>query len=113
VGEDRYIGLLADLRKYRDERDWQQFHVPKDLAIAITTEAAELLEHFLWRDGDELDRHLAKHRPEILSEIADIAIYLLYLCDALGEDILEVADRKRRSNLERHPVPVARGRARL
>jgi NTP pyrophosphatase (non-canonical NTP hydrolase) len=65
-----YRELVERLRRYRDDRDWGQFHTPKDLAIAVSTEAGELLELFLWRDvAEEPDR------PTLLGEIADVAIY--------------------------------------
>lgn len=103
-----YEELVKKLRRYRDERDWRQFHTPKDLAIAVTTEAGELLEHFLWRT----DAHALEQREELEAELADVAIYLLFLADALGVDLLEVADRKLERNFERHPVSATRGRSR-
>jgi NTP pyrophosphatase (non-canonical NTP hydrolase) len=108
----RYERVLDDLREYRDARDWRQFHRPKDLAIAVSTEAGELLEHFLWREGDELEAHIADHREDLALEIADVAIFLLFLSDELGIDLIQAIDRKRRINLERHPVAGTRGRSR-
>src|SRR4051794_29064110 len=103
-----YDALVEKLRSYRDERDWRQFHTLKDLAIAVSTEAGELLECFLWRTDAEAE---AK-REELEAELADVAIYLFFLSDALGVDLLEVADRKLEQNFERHPVSTTRGRSR-
>lgn len=107
-----YERLLDGLRRYRDDRTWRQFHRPKDLAIAVSTEAGELLEHFLWREGEELQVHLRDHRDEILGEIADVAIYLAYLCDGMGADLVEAMERKLAINLERHPPCATRGKSR-
>jgi NTP pyrophosphatase (non-canonical NTP hydrolase) len=106
-GTPNYPDLVQRLREYRDDRDWQQFHTPKDLAIAVSTEAGELLEHFLWtRDPDLPDRP-----RELPAEIADVAIYLVFLCDALGVDLLDAMNRKLDENLGRHPVDQVRGRS--
>ena len=104
--------VLEDLRRYRDARDWKQFHTPKDLAIAVATEAAELLEHFLWREGEEVDAHLASAAGEVELEVADIAIFLAFFCDACDIDLVQAIDRKQELNEERHPVDCTRGRAR-
>ncbi len=103
-----YGELIGRLRRYRDEREWAQFHTLKDLAIAVSTEAAELLECFLWRSDHQLDGH----QGEIEEEIADVAIYLVFLCDALDVDLLEVMKSKLEHNLARHTVPASRGRSR-
>jgi NTP pyrophosphatase (non-canonical NTP hydrolase) len=107
-----YRKVVDRLRRYRDDRDWGQFHTPKDLAIAISTEAGELLEHFLWRDATATDSHLDKARQDVLDEIADVAIYLVYLCDALDTDLLDVIEHKLDLNLTRHPMESTRGRSR-
>ena len=105
-----YSELIARLRAYRDDRDWRRFHTAKDLAIAVSTEAGELLEHFLWRSDREV---CSGDRDALAEEIADVAIYLVFLCDALDLDLLDLIERKLARNLERHPVEVARGRSRL
>lgn len=113
ITEISYTQTLEALRQYREARDWQKFHLPKDLAIAVSTEAAELLEHFQWRNRAALEDYLREHVDEIEQEVADIAIYLLFFCDALGFDLLQAVNRKLRINQERHPVERARGRARV
>src|SRR5947208_7148568 len=78
--------IRAAIRKFRDERDWMQFHNPKNLACSIAIEAAELLEHFQWKTEKQSTEHAKKYRNELATEIADIAIYLIELADNLGID---------------------------
>lgn len=101
--------ILEKIRRFRDEREWGQFHNPKDLAIAISLEAGELLEHFLWKNGDEIGGRVASHRDEIRDEIADIGIYLVELADILGIDLLEAMERKMEKNGEKYPVERVKG----
>ncbi|OGF63675.1 MAG: hypothetical protein A2Y62_02175 [Candidatus Fischerbacteria bacterium RBG_13_37_8] len=79
--------LIEKIRQFRDERDWMQFHDHKNMAISIIIEAAELLEHFQWKEKDEIDEYMARHLDEIEEEIADIAIYLFELADNLKLDL--------------------------
>lgn len=83
--------LSARLADFRDERDWQLFHNPKDLALALSVEAAELLECFLWRSPGELT---PKERQAMGAEAADILFYLLFFCDAAGIDLAQAAEAK-------------------
>ena len=101
--------ILQKIRQFRDERDWMKFHDPKNLAISITIEAAELLEHFQWKDDAEVGEHIRKHREEVADEIADVAIYLAELADNLGIDLIEAMSSKLRKNAEKYPVAKARG----
>lgn len=103
--------LQEELKKFRDERDWKKFHTPKDLSVAITLEAAELIEHFLWKDAEEINGYVEKHRGEIADEVADVAIYLLNLCNVLDVDLTSAIRNKIRRNRERYPVKKAKGSA--
>lgn len=106
---------LADLqekiRVFRDERDWMQFHNPKNVAISISLEAAELLEHFQWRTFAESEDYCRdeKARQEIADEMADIAIYLAELADNLDIDLLAAMDAKLAKNAAKYPTEKARG----
>jgi dCTP diphosphatase len=108
---------LSDLRDravaFRDERDWRQFHTPKDLAIAVGVEAAELAECFLWRSPAEIDDALrdTTYRSRVADEIADVLIFLLYLADATGIDVADAVDAKIGANAAKYPVERARGSA--
>jgi len=101
--------LLNQIRKFRDERDWAQFHNPKDMATAIAIEASELQEIFLWKTGDEIDQTTVAKRPEIQDELADIAVYLLELADNLDIDLEAAITAKLDKNASKYPVEKARG----
>ncbi|NNC89226.1 MAG: nucleotide pyrophosphohydrolase [Akkermansiaceae bacterium] len=103
--------ITGRIRAFRDERDWAQFHNPKDMAIAISVEASELLEHFLWKSPPEVEQRLVTHREDIEDEIADIAIYLAELADNLGIDLLAAMERKIAKNAARYPAAQVRGSA--
>ena len=111
--ERDYRDLVAAVRAFRDERDWAQFHNPKDLAVSISIEAAELLEHFQWKDAAEVEAHV--RNPEALravsDEMADVLILLVSCADRLGVDLLAAAHDKLARNAEKYPVEKARGRA--
>lgn len=101
--------VTSRIRAFRDERDWMQFHSPKELAAALAIEAAELQEIFLWKSPAEAaDVAAAKHEA-IRDEIADIAVYLLELADNLGIDLIEAIDAKMAKNAAKYPVEKARG----
>lgn len=97
------------IRAFRDERDWAKFHNPKDMAIALSIEAGELLEHFLWKNGPEVDARIEERREEIESEIADIGIYLTELADNLGIDLIAAMDKKITRNAEKYPAELVKG----
>jgi dCTP diphosphatase len=101
--------ITAKIRAFRDERDWAQFHNPKDMAIAISIEASELLEHFLWKNPEEVAERLQGKREEIEEEIADIGIYLTELADNLGIDLLAAMDRKIAKNALKYPADRVKG----
>ena len=105
--------LLQKILRFRDERDWAQFHQPKDLALAAGIEAAELGELFLWKTPDEVQACLKDpaFREQLGDEIADVLVYLLLLAHEAGVDPAEAADRKLAKNAAKYPVEHARGRA--
>jgi NTP pyrophosphatase (non-canonical NTP hydrolase) len=98
--------ITRALVKFRDARDWAQFHNPKDLAAALSIEAAELLELFLWKDAEDADR------GKVGEELADVISYALLLAHHYGLDVQEIVSAKIRANEERYPVEKARGSAR-
>jgi NTP pyrophosphatase (non-canonical NTP hydrolase) len=106
--------LLALLRTFRDDRDWKQFHHPKDLAAAIAIEAGELQEQFLWKTNDEVAADLAApaRRRAVVDEVADVLICTLLLADCLGIDIDRAVREKTAANAKKYPVSKARGTAR-
>ena len=106
--------LVRQVLAFRDERDWRQFHNPKDLAISISLEAAELLEHFQWKSPAEVAALVAdpQGQRQVSWEMADILILLISLADVLGTDLVKAAQEKLQENERRYPVERARGSAR-
>jgi NTP pyrophosphatase (non-canonical NTP hydrolase) len=101
--------VLKRIRQFRDERDWMKFHDPKNLAMSISIEAAELLEHFQWKTGQESSRYASENREAIADEVADIAIYLFEFADNIGVDLAAAVHRKLDKNAAKYPVDKARG----
>lgn len=99
--------IEAEVVGFSRERDWDQFHNPKDLALAVSVEAAELLEIFQWKD-DALSQQEVKHA---VSEIADVAQYLILLCRKFDTDLETVIMSKIAANRERFPIEESRGKA--
>lgn len=104
--------LAARLRSFADERDWERFHSPKNLAMAIAAEAGELLEHFQWLSEAESLELATEQREQAALEMADVLLYLVRLADRLGVDLPAVAHRKIDLNAEKYPAELARGHAR-
>ena len=96
--------LRKRLRAFAAERDWGQFHSPKNLACALSVEAAELLEHFQWMTEEQSRAPDAARREEIAHEAADVLLYLVQLADQLDIDLLAAADRKMALNALKYPV---------
>lgn len=103
--------LMEDLLAFRRERDWEQFHTPRNLAAGVCIEAAELLEHFQWAKDAELPEIVEKNRKAIEHEIADVAMYLSLLCNDLGVSLDDAVRRKLELNKQKYPVEKARGRS--
>lgn len=104
-------GLTHLLRDFVRERDWEQFHSPKNLSIALSVEASELLEHFQWLTQEESHNLPPDKRAAVEEEMADVLIYLVRLADRLGVDLLDAAERKMKRNGERYPAELVRGSA--
>lgn len=104
VAMDREI--IDALIKFRNERDWEQFHNPKDLALAISIEAGELLELFLWKKPEDADKEKVKQ------ELADILAFSYLLAEKYGFDVKEIVLEKIKLNAEKYPVDKAKGTAR-
>ena len=97
--------INKELRKFRDERDWAQFHNPKDLAIALSIEASELLELFLWKPAENADTDKVKE------ELADVFAYAFMLADKYGLDVTQIMREKLEKNKLKYPVTKAKGSA--
>ena len=103
--------LRDRLKAFAEERDWEQFHSPKNLAMALIVEAAELLEHFQWLTTEQSEALPADKQREVELEMADIFIYLMRLCERLEVDLLKVVDEKIKMNEEKYPADKVRGSA--
>ena len=103
--------LTAELRRFAKERDWDQFHSPKNLAAALSVETAEVLEHFQWLTEEQSRELPADKRSQIELELADVLLYLLRLSDQLNIDLLDAANRKLKINAKKYPPDRARGSA--
>lgn len=101
--------LQASLRTFAAERDWEQFHSPKNLASALSVEAAELLEHFQWLTEEQSRSIPTDKREAVAEEVADVFLYLLQLADKLGIDPLDAAHKKLLTNAVKYPVERAKG----
>lgn len=104
-----FDALRALIVAFRDERDWDQFHNPKELATALSIEASELLEHFLWKSPAEVEERIATRREDIADELADVGVYLIELADKVGVDLPTAIQRKMAKNAIKYPVEKAKG----
>ncbi|MBQ6492248.1 MAG: nucleotide pyrophosphohydrolase [Erysipelotrichaceae bacterium] len=100
---DKYEELKQKVRRFNEDRDWDQFHSPDNLAKSVAIEAGELLECFQWNSDYDLEA--------VSDEMADVFVYLLDLADRLGVDLVEVSDRKMDKNALKYPVDKAKGKA--
>ena len=98
---------IYQILKFRDDRDWKQFHNPKDLAISISLEAAELLEVFQWSGSDTL---CEQKKDKIKEELADVINYCVLMADVCGLDMDEIVQEKIKINNEKYPVKKAKGK---
>ena len=105
-------GLRDRVAAFVQERDWEKFHNPKDVAISMCVEASELLELFQWRSEDAIDLRNAGTREAIEDELADVFVYCLSLANAIGCDLSDVTLRKLAKNAKKYPAAEWRGRAR-
>ena len=103
--------LARRVLAFREARDWRQFHNPKDMALSLSLEVAELLELMQWRNGDELAEHLRHHRQRVGEELSDVLGWVLLLASDLGIDLAEAFERKLELNEAKYPVDKARGSA--
>lgn len=101
--------LLAEIRDFNNERDWPQYHSPKNLATCVLIEAAELAEIFQWLTEEESRELTGRAKKDAEEEIADVFIYLLNLADKLGIDPVAASHRKILLNAEKYPVNTSRG----
>lgn len=103
--------LRLNIDDFARQRDWEQFHTPKNLSMALTVEAAELMEIFQWAKSDASLDLVNSKREAVEHEVADIFIYLLRLCSVTGIDLLAAAESKLKLNAEKYPAQLVKGRS--
>jgi NTP pyrophosphatase (non-canonical NTP hydrolase) len=102
--------LIEMIIQYRDERDWKQFHNPKDVAISLALEAAEVLEHFQWKSKEEIDEYIQTHKNHIGEELSDVLYWVLLMSHDLHIDIKEALEKKMEQNRAKYPIEKAKGK---
>lgn len=103
--------IKVELRQFAEERDWDQFHSPKNLAMALIVEAAELVEHFQWLTEEQSRTLDQKQLDKVREELADIQIYLIRISDKLNIDLLGAVSKKMEANEKKYPSEKVRGSA--
>ena len=111
-GIDRLNAVRDVVRTFVSERDWEQFHTPKNLATALCVEAAELLEPFQWLKSGNIEEISNEKQTEIRHEMADVFVYLIMLADKMNVDLIDAANEKIALNSRKYPVELVRGDAR-
>lgn len=109
---DSLEDLRQRLARFAQARDWEQFHTPKNLAMALIAEAAELVEHFQWLTAEQSETLSAEKLEEVRLELADIQIYLIRIADRLHVDLIRAVEDKMARNEQRYPVDKVKGSAR-
>lgn len=111
TNRDRYRAIIRKIGRFAAERDWAQFHDPKNLAMAVASEAGELCAELRWVRSESADAHCASgpERDRIVSEIADVGILLSMLADRIGIDLIDAMDAKITSNAKKYPADECRG----
>ena len=112
-GETHLQDIKDRVLAFAKERDWEQFHAPKNLSMAIAAEAAELMEHFLWQSPEASCRDMdaEKLRAKVEEELADVFIFAIEFANMTGIDIATIIDTKMKRNAEKYPVEKAKGRS--
>ena len=104
---------FSDLQKrvvaFRDARDWKQFHNPKDLAISLALEAAEFLEHFQWKNPEEIKKHVKEKHDNVSDELVDVLYWVILIANDLDINLNKEFERKMSINEEKYPVNKAKG----
>ena len=101
--------IAEELRKFATEREWEPFHTPKNVSMALSVEASELLEIFQWLTPEESGRLSSEQYSRVAEEVGDVAIYLVRLCDLLDLDLEECARKKMEINRSKYPAGRVRG----
>lgn len=102
--------LTDKIVKFRDKRNWKQFHNPKDCAISLSLEASEFLEHFQWKNTNEMISHIKENKKEISKELADVLYWVLLISNDLGIEVKKALEMKMKENNKKYPIIKSKGR---
>lgn len=102
--------LMEKVIKFRDARNWQQFHKYKDMALSLVLESAEVMEHFQWKNDKELEDYVKEHKKEIGDELADVLYWVLLMSNDLDIDIIESFNKKMEENEKKYPLDKSKGK---
>lgn len=102
--------ILERLLQFRRERDWEQFHNHKDVALSLVLEAAEVLEHFQWKSAEEIREYAKTHKDDIAEELADVLNWVLLLSHDLDIDVIAASHKKIDKNAENYPADKSKGK---
>lgn len=102
--------LTQGIVAFRDAREWKQFHNPKDMALSLVLEAAEVMEHFQWKNKEEMDTYIKSNKTDISEELADVLYWVLLMSHDLNIDIVDALEKKNKKNEEKYPVAKAKGK---
>jgi dCTP diphosphatase len=108
---NKILELTKRIIDFRDARHWKQFHNPKDVALSLVLEASEVMEHFQWKNEDEIKKYIKTNKAAISEELADVLYWVLLMSHDLKIDILEALENKIDKNEIRYPVEKAKGNA--
>jgi len=116
AGTKCYYQIMSDIKKlqdkvikFRDDRDWKQFHNPKDMVISLVLEATELLEHFQWKTKKEVELHLKEKKADVSDELADVLYWVLLISHDLDVDVVKEFERKMAINEAKYTVEKSKG----
>jgi NTP pyrophosphatase (non-canonical NTP hydrolase) len=109
ASSQNFTDLQKRIRKFCDDREWDQFHNPKDLSISLALEAAEVLEHFQWKNENEMSIHSRNKKDEIGEELSDVLYWILLLANKLDIDLAEAFENKMIKNENKYPIEKSKG----
>jgi dCTP diphosphatase len=101
--------LTKRIIKFRDARDWKQFHNPKDVSLSLVLEAGEVMEHFQWKNKEEMEKYVVTNKEDIGEELADVLYWILLMSHDLKIDVLKALENKIKKNEDKYPVEKSRG----
>lgn len=107
---DKLDKIIKRITNFRDARDWKQFHNPKDVSLSLVLEAGEVMEHFQWKNKEEIEKYVKTNKDDIGEELADVLYWILLMGHDLDIDVFDALDKKIKKNEEKYPVEKAKGK---